>query len=211
MPAFPSKKRLLLYLYSNQNIAGCILALLGLGIFFSGYIADGWLPIVVGLYAAGWLLMWREKSEIDISFSHDVSAEDMREYIDALILASKSRLPAKGRQYLEKIRKTVADVTPRLVDDATMPDYLVTLNNAITRDLPQTINNYLQLPEAFATLHVVDKGKTCKDLLLEQLALLDRQLARIAENIHKNDAEALIVNGRFLKEKFHPVEFMVDS
>ncbi len=86
-------------------------------------------------------------------------------------------------------------------------EHVVTLVNAVTRDLPGTVKNYLRLPTAFASMHIVENGKTSKQLLLEQLDILDGQLGKIATNIYKDDAEALVTNGWFLKEKFHTVSF----
>ena len=84
----------------------------------------------------------------------------------------------------------------------------ISLINAVTRDLPETVKNYVQLPKAFATMHTIENGKTCKQLFLEQLDFLSEQLSKIAENVYKDDAEALVVNGKFLQEKFHTVAFV---
>jgi hypothetical protein len=82
------------------------------------------------------------------------------------------------------------------------------LPNVITRDLPETVRNYLNLPTVFSSIHVVKDGKTCKQLLIEQLDFLNLELRKIAENVYKDDAEALIVNGKFLEEKFHSIKFV---
>lgn len=75
-------------------------------------------------------------------------------------------------------------------------------------DIDGVVTSYGRLPTAFATLHPVDNGKTCKQLLLEQLALLDAQLRKIAESVYKEDADAVVVNGKFLQEKFHSMNFL---
>jgi hypothetical protein len=51
-------------------------------------------------------------------------------------------------------------------------------------------------------------GKPCKQLLIEQLDLLNTQLSKIAENVYRDDADAMVVNGNFLKEKFHSMSFV---
>jgi len=84
----------------------------------------------------------------------------------------------------------------------------LTLVNAVTRDLPTTIANYLRLPHAYATFHQIEGGRTAKQLLLEQLDLLHGQLTKIADSAYRDDAEALVVNGKYLKEKFHPTVFL---
>jgi len=45
-------------------------------------------------------------------------------------------------------------------------------------------------------------------LLLGQPALRNGQLRKIAENIYQDDAKVLLVNGKFLKEKFHSLAFV---
>lgn len=211
MPIVSLKMRVLLFLYSNQNIVGCMLALLGLGLFFCGYIGDWWLAIVCGLYATGWLLLWHGRNTLDLATRIEINQANLLASIEELIDKSKTRLPAEAVEYLQSIRQTVIEVAPKLYDDSATAEYAISLTNAVTRDLPQTIKNYLQLPTAFATLHIIDKGKTCKQLLLDQLQLLNAQLQKIAENVYQDDAEALIVNGRFLEEKFRPVSFITDQ
>ncbi|HES75464.1 MAG TPA: hypothetical protein ENO09_00500, partial [bacterium] len=44
------------WLYSNGNLLGSALALLGLGLYFSGLIGGDWWWIVPGLYLAGFLI-----------------------------------------------------------------------------------------------------------------------------------------------------------
>jgi hypothetical protein len=46
------------------------------------------------------------------------------------------------------------------------------------------------------------------DLLVEQLGILDTQVKKIADGICRNDADALILNGRILGEKLHTVNFV---
>jgi hypothetical protein len=68
--------------------------------------------------------------------------------------------------------------------------------------LPTTLSTYLGLPPAYRRFHAVRDGKTAHDLLLEQLRLLDGKMKEIVANMHSNDAQALLANGRFLEEKF---------
>lgn len=60
----------------------------------------------------------------------------------------------------------------------------------------------MNLPSAYANLHPVKNGKTARQLLSEQLDLLDHSMQQIVEDIHRNDTQKLVVHGRFLEEKF---------
>ncbi len=201
------KMRLFLFIYSTQNLIGSALALLGLGLFFVGVIDDWWLPIVGGLYAIGWLVVPADR-ELEIQVHNEATQANLTQSVDALLSEAKGKLPREAVDCLQQIRQTVIELAPKLFDGGMAMTSAVSLVNAVTRDLPETVRNYLHLPTAFATLHIVEKGKTCKQLLIDQLNLLNVQLSKIAESVYKEDAEALVVNGKFLEEKFHSLSFV---
>ena len=207
MPALSMKMKALLFLYSTRNLVGSVMGLAGLGLFFAGIIESWWFPIVIGLYAAGWLATPSDR-ELALRVHTESTQANFTESVDALIAASRKQLPDEAMKRLLSIQSTVQALAPKLFSGTVGLEYRVSLVNAVTRDLPETIRNYLRLPTAFATLHAVADGKTCKQLLVEQLSLLDEQLASMAQNIYQDDAEALIVNGRFLQDKFRPVSFV---
>ena len=201
------KMRVMLFLYSTQNLLGCCLALMGLAMFFTGIISDWWLPIVAGLYAVAWLAIPADK-ELELQIKSENSQNNLTESIDALIRESRTRLPHEAVEKLHKIQSTLQELAPRIFSGEVAMNYVSLLLNAVNRDLPQTIKNYVLLPAAFASMHAIENGKTCKQLLIEQLDLLETQLAKIATDIYKNDAESLLINGEFLKEKFHTMSFI---
>lgn len=198
--------RFLLYLYSSRNIVGCSLSLLGIGAYLGGLIDQWWLPISTGLYAAGALLV-PSQGLIDLDIYQQYDDQRLVEGLERLISQTREQLPAEAVAVLQQIPGTLQSLQPRLTgsDNSPMlpPDQIQTVIGAITRDLPQTLAGYLRLPTAFASFHQLEKGKTAKDLLLEQLHLLKGQLDKIAEAAYKDDAEALLSNGQYLKEKFH--------
>lgn len=201
------KMKLLLFLYGSKNLVGCALALAGLGMFFTGVIDDWWLPIVAGLYAVGWLAVPADR-ELEVQVRNEATQADLIDGIAVLVKDSRAKLPREAVERLERIQSTVVELAPKLFDGGMAMDYAISLINAVTRDLPETVRNYVHLPTAFANLHVVQGGKTCKELLVEQLDLLNSQLSKIAENVYKDDADALLVNGKFLQEKFHSLSFV---
>ncbi len=201
------KFKVLLFLYSTKNLVGSVLALLGLGLFFAGLIDDWWFLIVSGLYAIGWLAVPTDQN-LEIQVRNEVTQSNLTHSVEELLNETRDKLPREAIEPLERIRETVIDLAPKLFDGGMAMSYAISLINAVTRDLPETVSNYLRLPTAFATLHVIEKGMTCKQLLIEQLNLLNTQLAKIAENVYKDDADALIVNGKFLEEKFHSLTFV---
>lgn len=201
------KMRILLFLYSSRNLVGCALAIGGLSLFFAGVISDWWFPIVASLYGLGWVAVPGDK-ELELQVRNEATQANLVESIEELIRESRSRLPGEAVDRLIRIREVVIGLAPKLFSGEVAMTYAISLVNAVTRDLPETVRNYLHLPTAFATMHAVENGRTCKQLLLEQLDFLGDQLSKIAENIYKDDADALVVNGKFLQEKFHAVSFV---
>jgi hypothetical protein len=196
----------LLYLYSTRNIAGCCLALLGLMAYFGGVIDQWWLPICLGLYAAGALAV-PSRDIIDVSLYQRYDGVQLLDGIRELVSQSKKQLPAEAIAALSSIQLVLEPLLPRLTgsSDAPMlpPAQVQTVMGAITRDLPETVAGYLRLPPAFAVMHKLDGGKTAKDLFIEQLTFLRDQLEKIATAAFADDADALVSNGQYLKEKFH--------
>jgi hypothetical protein len=71
-----------------------------------------------------------------------------------------------------------------------------------------SLASYIALPPAFRTTHVLKDGKTARQLLDEQLALLDDKLREVVANVAASDANALIANGQFLEMKFNQPDFL---
>ena len=202
---------LLLYLYSTRNIVGSMLGLLGLAAFFGGIISQWWLPICVGLYVAGALLV-PSHTLIDVDVYQRYDGQRLVEGVEQLIGQVRKQLPAEAMSVLASIPKVLESLLPRLTGTGgspmLAPDQIQTVIGAITRDLPQTVAGYLRLPSAFANYHALEGGKTAKDLLTEQLQFLKSQLDKIAEAAFRDDAEALLTNGQYLKEKFHAPTYL---
>jgi hypothetical protein len=58
------------------------------------------------------------------------------------------------------------------------------------------------MPRGFADQKPVAGEKTPRDLLAEQLDVLEREMLEIADAVNRADVDRLIVNGRFLADRF---------
>lgn len=77
--------------------------------------------------------------------------------------------------------------------------------------LPDTVNQYLQLPPSMARSQKLSSGKTAEESLNDQLNLLDHALHDLAKSLFEKDAQGLLVHGRFLKEKFAEQTFRLSD
>ncbi len=193
------------YFYSPRNIAGCSLAFVGLLLLFTGVISTGWPLIVAGLYAAG-AFGWPRSAPSEPVVATETPADTLVEDLEQLIGDLSTGLPDAARGSLHSIQSTLSDLLPRLrtLEDsgALSVESAFTVQETLRRYLPETLENYLKLPPAFATSQPLDGGQTAAQILVDQLQLLDAELKRIAQEAFAGDAEALVNSGRILQRKF---------
>lgn len=200
-----SRWTLRLWFYSNANLLGCALALVGPLLRGLGWINAGWLWITLGLYGAGFLLAPRSP-ELTRQIADNLSAEDTLAQLDALIQQAQPHMDAAMQGHLMHIRTAVQSVLPRLGGGGHAHSY--TVRETVLRYLPETLANYVALPVVFRTQHTLADGQTARQILTAQLALLDRTLQQIANDLAHDDAQALLANDRFLQARFGRPEFL---
>jgi hypothetical protein len=200
-----SGQRLQLYLYSTGNIVGCLLALGGLGLFFTGVIQAWWWAIVPGLYGAG-VLGWPRNDLAETVERAELSTELLAQQVRKLVDSVANALPKEALDLLRGIEATLSDLLPRLQQ---MRDRGIisakdsfTVVETVRRYLPDTLGAYLRLPRFYAQMQPLSDGRTACQTLLDQLRVLDASLKEIARNAFAGDAETLVSNGQFLQNKF---------
>lgn len=208
-------RRAQLFFYGNANLAGLALALAGPALLFAGVIGAGWGWITAGLYAAGLLLGWAltpSDAHFERALRQHWSAGDIGERIDELLEKARPLLSAEMQSHLGSVRSAVHEVLPALAKAGPgFDEGLFTVRETVLNYLPATLSHYAALPPVFRVTQPVQDGKTPKQLLAEQLALLDAQMQQVVANVAASDAQALLANGRFLKQKFDRPDFLAAS
>jgi hypothetical protein len=193
--------RLPIYVYSNKNIAGSLLALGAVGAYFLGFIHEFWYAIVAGSYAIG-ALAARDGGVLQTQLNDTMNVRDAVEGVTRLAAEAQKRLPPDIATHVVDIATAVEEILPRLaakhVADATFTD----VRNTATSYLPDTLNAYLAVPAAYRNSAVIRDGKTARQIVVEQLTILAAKMKEIAQNAVVDDAQSLLANGRFLKERF---------
>ncbi|MDQ6709816.1 MAG: hypothetical protein M3Z11_04595 [Candidatus Dormibacteraeota bacterium] len=187
------------YLYSRKNVVGSGLALIGLLLVLAHVIGPFWPLIVIGLYLVGAVLT-PGKPAVDLQMGFDPN--DIRKTLDNQMRTVSGRVPPEVMAKLLSIRQIIVGILPR---SGTLPPgspELFLVERTATDYLPTALQAYLNLPQAYATLHPVQNGKTPKQVLLDQLTLLEGKMNEVADDVHRNDSDRLLANGRFLEERF---------
>jgi len=195
------RQRFYLFLYGSGNILGSLFGLIGLGLFFAGLIKLYWLAIVGGLYLLGFLLAPANR-RLDLKVGSQMGEEAILDALEGMMKTVRKKAPKEVLAILESIRQSFTDILPRLANNAGTPYEVHVIRQTALVYLPEMLETYLALPPAFARLHPVKDGKTATRILVEQLELLDTEMKKLSEDILRDDTEALLAHGAFLKEKF---------
>ena len=191
------------FLYSRRNIVGLALALGGLVLHLVGLV-DGviWLPIVVGLYLIGVLLMPAERGfDLQIAAAQDAAA--VREGLQRLLEALRGKVADDLYAKVVSIQGSILGTLEieGAAGDGTDPNVYLIRQTALAY-LPDAFATYMRMPRMLAERRAIAGGQTPHDVLLEQLDLMDRRLLEVADDVASHDSDKLLANGRFLAEKF---------
>ncbi len=190
-----------MYLYSTPNLVGAAMGLAGLGLYFGGVIHVFWLPIVAGLYGIGVLVTPKNPTH-ELSLRNQFQEVDIRNELESLLNRVRRRLPKESYDKALSIRSTIQAALPQ-ISDLSSSDYNIYLIQQTALDyLPSALESYLNLPRAYANYQPIKDGKTARQLLFDQLDLLDREMKAVVRDIYQNDTQKLVVHGQFLKDTF---------
>jgi hypothetical protein len=188
------------YLTSTKNITGLTLAVGGPVLALAGVLAPPvGLVLVPVLYGIGAVAApGRKKANVVAG----VDPNDVVQSLRATERRASGRVPAPIETKVVAISATIRETLPRAdALGAGSPGRHVLVKCA-TDYLPSALQAYLDLPRSYADQHVVAEGKTPLMLLSDQLDVLARQVNEIAQAANRPDTDKLVVNGRFLDEKF---------
>ncbi|GAA4150554.1 hypothetical protein [Leifsonia shinshuensis] len=126
---------------------------------------------------------------------------------DATIEADLRTLPARlGRRVPDEAVALVGRIGDLLIDAlprvAGQGEQEVVVRRTATVYLPDTLRAYLSLPADWTADHVLPDGTKASEALIAQLGELERAAKRLRDAAVEHDASALLVNGRFLAERF---------
>jgi hypothetical protein len=194
-------QRVLRYLGSVKNIAGCALALVGLVLHFFGLFGQVWPLVVAAMYLIGALVAPPAPHPVTVSVD-SFDPDRIQRALDGTVDMARGRVPADVLTRLNSIRARILELLPQAGDLPGGSQDLYVVQRTATDYLPTTVRIYLALPPTYATTQIVQDGKTPLAVLQDQLELLDGQMSEIGEAVHRRDSDRLLAQGRFLEERF---------
>jgi len=170
-----------------------------------------WLELMAGQLHA----LAAESASDESALSRTLSALGVREPASDLVVAPADipgglralpgrlagRVPDDVIATVERIVALLSDTLPRVAGDGSSAQ-AHTVSRAATDYLPRTLRGYAALPPDWAATHDLGGGRTALDALREQLAVLETSLSAMRDAAAGRDAEQLLANGLFLRDRF---------
>lgn len=197
------------YLASTKNISGCVGALGGLALFFTGIVAPPlWPAVVAGLYGIGALVAPPERS---VDLRSDVDQKDVGRSLDRLLRQIHGKVPTDIERKVQGIAETIRGILPRSGHLAPGSQELFILQRTVADYLPTSLESFMNLPRTYAAIHPLKGTKTAQQVLSDQLDLLQQQMDEVADATARSDADRLLAQGRFLEERFGRSDLSISS
>lgn len=122
---------------------------------------------------------------------------------DAFVDAHSPRLPADAADSLQRIKAALARVLPRVQSAharaALSTEDVFFLTQAVSRYLPDAVEPFLALPPDRIEQQLAGHSKAPHELLIDQLAIVEREFARIEESLFGAEADRLARNRALLE------------
>jgi hypothetical protein len=111
-------------------------------------------------------------------------------------------VPAAVASRVRRITRTVRETLPRVRNLGLGSAEAYAVTATATDYLPEALEAYTRLPRQWADSRPLEDGRTSLMLLVDTLDLLASTMDTIFDAAVRVDANALVVQGRFLQEKF---------
>jgi len=183
------------YLTSRRNLTGSGLALLAAALVVIDPVGPQGIVLVIGFYLAGVVAVRGTPRFHRLGFD----PMQVQRFLLAEIAAVAGRVPPDIWIRIQRIELTIrAEILPRL-DCLPLGAPELYLVERTARDfLPTAVETYLQLPGGYAS----PGGATAHQVLVDELDLLEAQMRRVAEVVHRADMNRLLAHRRFLEDRF---------
>jgi hypothetical protein len=193
-----SRSRVIQYLLSRQNLAACGLALVGVGLALADPVGPAGPILVVAFYALGAAAARPDRRIHRYGFDPRSVERALSDEISTV----SGRVPPEVIIRLQRIDLTLrSEILPRLECLPLGSHDLYLIQRTGREDVPRAVQTYLRLPADYVSSRPGSPARPALHVLLEQLDLMDAEMHRIAEVVHRADMDRLLAHRRFLLDR----------
>jgi hypothetical protein len=132
---------------------------------------------------------------------------DILAVLDRLVANVGGRVPEDDVATLRRIRDRAGRALPATDEPLDLTDHDLWLLRQICIDyLPGALDHYIALPSDLASEPLLD-GRSARQVLDEQLALIERRLDELAARSYRREAGGLLTHARFVADSLSPDPF----
>ena len=187
------------YLTGRRNLAGSGLALLGAALVLVDPVGPQGILLVIGFYLAGAVTVRRNPKVHRFGFD----PLQVQRSLSAEIGAVAGRVPPPIMLRIQRIELTIrSEILPRLDCLPLGARELYLVERTACEFLPTAVETYLRLPRGYAS----SRGATAYEVLVDELDLIEGQMRRVAEVVHRCDMDRLLAHRRFLTDRFNRMD-----
>lgn len=207
------------FLSSPANLTGLGLASLALLARLTGIIDAFWLLIVAGSYGLGWQTgrlafsrhldaLENRKTRISPVARTVAEREDIEESLNRIMrMVTENR----GGLFDSALQRAITELCARirtLIERMEASAGFISTEDAYSAKrialdyLPSLIESFMVIPRDFAAKKALADGKTARELLHENLAVLQRKATEMSDDLAAQDARSFLDHAGFLKDRF---------
>jgi hypothetical protein len=165
---------------------------------------------IAALYAIGYALIPGERG-VKFTLMDERDTQQIKLGLSDLVYSIRFRVSDDVQAAVEDCVRAINLTLPAEGTPSTMgvdPTVMLIRQTAL-HYVPQALDAYLAIPRMYAERTVVQDGKTARDVLIEQLRMIEQKMRETAEDMYHYDASRLLSNARFLQERFASSNFKV--
>ena len=122
--------------------------------------------------------------------------------VDQWLDTKRRALPALAAPKVDAISAQLAALGPQLANVPAGDPTALELNRLLGKHLPELVDRYEKVVPAQRKAAGLDGGPTIERQLVEGLGLIEAELARVNEQLGKDDRDAFAVQGKFLETRY---------
>jgi hypothetical protein len=187
------------YVTGRRHLAGSVLALVAAALVVIDPVGPQGILLVIGFYLAGVVAMRGTPKVHRLGYD----PTHVQRSLSAEIAAVAGRVPPDVWTRIQRIELTIrAEILPRLDCLPLGAPELYLVERTASDFLPTAVETYLRLPGGYAS----PGGATAHQVLVDELDLLEAQMRRVAEGVHRADMDRLLAHRRFLEDRFNRLD-----
>ncbi len=122
--------------------------------------------------------------------------------VDAWLDAKRRALPALAAPKVDAISAQLAALGPQLAAVPAGDPTALELNRLLGKHLPELVDRYEKVAPAQRKAATIPGGPTIERQLVDGLGLIEAELARVNDDLGRQDRDAFAVQGKFLENRY---------